>query len=106
MTSAQACTEEMTSMGYASTKPEGYEANIHQALTKGVMLAGVPRNVAGGLMLICGALGFLLKTWGAIPLYLLAHSLMAYLTWRDPWWPQILIQNLRYRLSVKARRTR
>lgn len=84
--------------------PIGYRAPVHLALTKLLSIGGVPRELLGIWAVFCVGAAMAFKTWGAIPLYVIGHAVMAYLTWRDPHWIYVLQESLRYRWQMWMRR--
>ena len=83
---------------------EGYKAPIHRVLTRVMTLAGVPRQIIMGVAMFCLGAGLACGSWGAIPLYLILHGSMAYASYREPLWPQILVEAIRYYVKVHRRR--
>lgn len=80
---------------------EGYKAPIHLALTRVFTIGGVQRELLYGWGMFCLGAGMAFRSWGAIPLYIVGHALMAYLTWRDDRWPYILRESIRYRVKLR-----
>jgi type IV secretory pathway TrbD component len=69
--------------------PAGFRSPVRQALTRKHIVAGVPRELGGILLMLCVGMGLLLETWGAVGVFLLFYGCMYYLTKRDPWWPEV-----------------
>ena len=63
---------------------EGFEVPVHGALTKQIMLAGVPREIAiiNGTLTAAMVLG--MHSWVGIPVGLGLHVLAAAMAKRDP----------------------
>jgi type IV secretory pathway TrbD component len=69
--------------------PAGFRSPVRQALTRKHIVAGVPRDMGGILLMLCVGGGLLLESWGAVGVFFLFYGLMYYLTQRDPWWPEV-----------------
>lgn len=86
------------------TDPAGYRAVIHLALTKpNVIIVGIPRELMGILLVFCLGIGMLANSYGAIFVYIALHALFAAFTWRDPYWPQVWSEAIKYRLRILSR---
>jgi type IV secretory pathway TrbD component len=84
--------------------PAGYRAPIHLVFTRIMRLGNVPRQLVMGTALFCVGSGLALKSWGAVPLFVLLYAIMAYASHREPLWPHILVQAIRYHLKIRRRR--
>lgn len=81
-------------------EPEGFRAPVRLVLTQIHLVAGVPRDLFYPLVMGCIGLGLLLDSWGAIGIFALGYFGMRQLTKRDPWWPQVWWDYLRYWLAM------
>lgn len=61
----------------------GYESPIHRSLTEDILLGGVPRDYALINGTIGAALGIGGGSWYLIPLFLVIHIGLAYITKND-----------------------
>lgn len=62
----------------------GYRIPIHRALTRPLLLAGVPRHFAILNGTLCFAFLFGLQVWYELPIALILHGLALYWTKKDP----------------------
>lgn len=76
--------------------PEGFEIDLFTSLTQPILFGGVPRTFAilNGTMTAIIALPLGLPVLG-VPLGLIAHTVAAWMTRRDPYFFEILLRHLR-----------
>ena len=77
--------------------PQGFIIPIHASLTKRLLMAGVPRELAITKWTFAAALTIPLHSWYGIPLGLLVHSVALYAAKKDPDFFDVFRRGIRYK---------
>ncbi|NGO53024.1 VirB3 family type IV secretion system protein [Allomesorhizobium camelthorni] len=75
---------------------EGFEVQVHRALTEPILLGGAPRAVAILNGTVATAIGLGMQQWIAgLVLWIAGHTLAVFAARRDPDFASVLVRHLR-----------